>query len=615
MSGAVRIVARIAARPGTTLSPVQFYVDSKLVGEDKDGPPYAVEWIDVNPLEPRTIVVQVADSSGGLTREEYNLKPLLVSEQRLVSSVFVEPSVRTPAGRPVNNLKLSDFQIFEDGVPQTVEMGDPGILPATYTLLIDSSQSMSRRMDLVRDAAQQLPTHLRALDAVTVVPFSTKLGTATGPTQDRDTIAGAIQAIKSGGGTAILDCLSTAAKQLTSAAGRHIIVLITDGFDENSVISVDEALKTVKSSKPTVYVIAIGGVAGISLRGEELLRRLAAETGGRAFFPAREFQLADMHTLIAADVQQQYSLSYSPTNRRADGTWRSIKVTTSNPENIVTARAGYTAISPPPIFHQVELTVRDLSHQHLDVTPDDLKVIEDGVEQKVDGFEEALTPVSIMLVLDESGSMKKDAAAAVAAARTFARQLPGKDRVGVTLFADHPRMVQDLTAIREWILRGIDQYEAIGGTALYDALIESLERFKKETGGRTAVVVVTDGRDENNPGTAPGSVHTLDDVIAMVRETGTTVYAIGLGAKVDRTTLQRIADESRGEANFSADVGELEGVYRRILENLRRRYVLSYTSTNSARDGEWRTIEIHPKREGIAVEAAEPGYLAPTWTE
>ena len=615
MSGPVRIVARIVARPGTTLSPVQFFVDGQIVGEDKDGPPYAVEWIDVNPLEPRHIAVHVADSAGGSTREEYDLKPLIVSEQRLVSSVFVEPSVRTPAGRPVNNLTMADFQIFEDGVPQVVEIGDSGIVPATYTLLIDSSQSMSRRLDLVRDAAQQLPTHLRALDSITVVPFSTSIGTITGPTQDRDTIGGAIQAIRAGGGTAILDCLSIVAKQIGTAEGRQIIVLITDGFDENSAISVDDALTAVKSSKATVYVIAIGGVAGISLRGEEMLKRLAAQTGGRAFFPAREFQLADMHTLIAADVQQRYSLTYTPTNRRSDGTWRNIKVTTSNPENVVTARPGYTAPAPPPILHQVELTVRDLSRQHLDVTPADLAVFEDGVEQTIEGFEEALTPVSIMLVLDESGSMKKDASAAVAAARTFARQLPGKDRVGVTLFADRPRMVQDLTAVREWIQRGIDEYVPSGGTALYDALVTSLERLKKETEGRKAIVLVTDGRDENNPGTAPGSVHLVEDVLTMVQETGTTVYAVGLGAKVDRETLQRIANASNGEAIFSADVTELEGVYRRILENLRRRYVLSYNSTNSARDGKWRTIELRPKREGIAVEAAEDGYLAPTWNE
>ena len=107
----------------------------------------------------------------------------------------------------------------------------------------------------------------------------------------------------------------------------------------------------------------------------------------------------------------------------------------------------------------------------------------------------------------------------MAAARAFARQLPGKDRVGVITFADRPELVQDLTAIREFILRAIGNYQATGGTALYDAVFASLERLKKAE-GRTAIVVLTDGRDENNPGTGPGSVHTLDEVLAMVARGG-----------------------------------------------------------------------------------------------
>ncbi|MEO7193044.1 MAG: VWA domain-containing protein [Vicinamibacterales bacterium] len=609
MTGPIRIVARITSTAGTTLSPVQFFVDGKLVGEDKDGAPYAVEWLDENPLAPRQIVVQVADSSGATASDLIDLKPLEVTARAQVSSVLLEPSVREPGGRPVNGLGLSDFQVFEDGVPQTTELGAVDTVPAVYTLLIDGSQSMSRRMDFVRDAAQQLPLHLRPNDEVIVVPFTLTLGTITGPTKDRETIAGAIQSIQAKGGTAILDCLTSAAKQLNGGDARHVIVLVTDGYDENSAISFDEALAAVRASRATVYVIGVGGVAGISLKGEDLLKRLAADTGGRAFFPAREFQLSDVHGLIAADVQQRYALTYTPTNQKPDGTWRSITVTTSNPRNIVTVRSGYKAPAPPPIQHQVELTVRDLTRQHLDVTPDDFAVFEDGVEQKIVGFEEALTPVSIMLVLDQSGSMKNDAPAVTAAARSFARQLPGKDHVGVMLFADRPELVQDLSAVREWILRAVDQYHASGGTALYDALSESVARLKKVE-GRTAIVVLTDGRDENNPGTAPGSIHTLDDVLTTLQAVGTTVYAIGLGPKVDRATLERLATSSSGEAYFPEAVTSLDGEYRRILENLRRRYVLSYTSTNSTHDGAWRHVEIRPTREGLAVQA-EDGYLAP----
>jgi VWFA-related protein len=195
------------------------------------------------------------------------------------------------------------------------------------------------------------------------------------------------------------------------------------------------------------------------------------------------------------------------------------------------------------------------------------------------------------------------------AARTFARQMPGRDRVGVMLFADRPAMVQDLSTIREFILRAIDKYEAVGGTALYDALMASLTRLKKAE-GRKAIVVLTDGRDEDNPGTGPGSVHTLDQVLSSIREVEATVYAIGLGPKVDRTTLEQLVAASSGEAYFPADATLLADDYRRILENLRRRFVITYTSTNRRHDGGWRKVELIPTRDSIAIDSSG-GYFAP----
>ena len=608
MEGPIRIVARVTPGSGS-LSPIQFYVDGTLVGVDKDGPPYAVEWADDNPFRRREIVAQVADSSGASARDTIALEPLVVTGESHVSSVVLEPSVRDERGRPVNDLTNEDFVVHEDGVPQVLDVVPSDIEPASYTLLIDSSQSMSRRIEFVRDAASDLPGRLRPEDEITVVPFSETLGAVTGPTRDRETIVDAIGSIQAKGGTAILDAITQAAQQVGRAPGRQILVLITDGYDESSALTFPAALAAVKASKATVYVIGIGGVAGVSLRGEELLKRLATETGGRAFFPSREFQLTDVHGLIAADVQQRYVLAYQSTNQRRDGTWRSVTVTTRDPTHVVSVRPGYLAPEPPPIRPQIELTIRDLARQHLDITPADFKVIEDGFEQKVEGFEEALTPINLMLVLDQSGSMKNDAPAVMEAARTFARQMPGRDRVGVMLFSDRPSMTQDLSTIREFILRAIDRYVPAGGTALYDAMMASLTRLRKAE-GRTAIVVLTDGRDEDNPGTGPGSTHTLDDVLAALKEVGTTVYAIGLGPKVDRATLERLVDVSSGEAYFPADVSVLGEDYRRILENLRRRFVITYTSTNRRHDGAWRTVEIVPTRSDITIHS-KGGYFAP----
>jgi Ca-activated chloride channel family protein len=610
MTGPVRIVARIASDPKTNLSPVQFYVDDALVGEDKDGPPYAVEWVDSNPFLPRKIVVQVADSLGGTARDTVDLKPQELVDAAEVQSVVLEPMVFDRRGRPVNGLTVADFAVAENDVPQVIDMAVPDTVPAVYTLLIDTSQSMGRRIDFVRDAAGRLPSHLRPRDSVVVVPFSKTLGVITGPTQDRETIASAISTLQPAGGTAILESLSQVAEQVSSNDdGRHIVVLLTDGYDENSDIPFDRALDRIKSARATVYVIGIAGVAGISLKGEDVLRRLATETGGRAFFPSRESQLADVHKLIAEDVQLRYVLSYEPSNKKRDGTWRRVKLTTTNPEHTVRVRDGYRAPSPAPIRPQIELTIRDLQRRLIDVTPADLEVFEDGEPQKIEAFQEALSPVSIVLALDESGSMRRDIDAVVAAARSFVLALPDKDRLAVMMFSDRAEFVHDLTTNRETSLQAVGRYRAVGGTALYDAVFDSIARLKRAD-GRTALIVMTDGRDENNPGTAPGSVHTLDQVLASLAGAGTTVYPIGLGPNVDRPTLEKLAEASKGEAYFPADVSSLEAEYKRILENLRRRYVISYTSTNTARDGSWRKIEIRPARDGLSVEA-QGGYFAP----
>jgi Ca-activated chloride channel homolog len=609
MAGPVRIVARISSDPKASLSPVQFYVDEQLIGEDKDGPPYAVEWVDSNPFLPRSIVVQVADSLGTTAKDTIDLKPQELVDSTEVSSVVLEPMVFNKLGRPVNGLSAQDFSVLENDVPQSIDMAVPDTVPATYTLLIDSSGSMARRIDFVRDAAGRLPLHLRPNDSVMVVPFARALGAVTGPTQDRETIASAIGALKMSGGTAILESLTSVTTQLSTSDGRNIVVLITDGYDEDSDIPFDQAVDRIKSAKSTVYVIGIAGVAGISIKGEDLLRKLAVETGGRAFFPSRDTQLAEVHKLIAEDVQQRYVLSYAPTNKKRDGTWRAVKLITSNPDYTVRVRPGYRAPSPAPIRPQVELTIRDLNRRIIDVTPADLQVFEDGAPQKIEAFQEALSPVSIVLAMDESGSMRQEIDAARAAAQSFVLALPDKDKLAVMMFSDETRLVHDLTTNRDTSLKAVGTYKATGGTALYDAVYDGIARLKRAE-GRTALIVLTDGKDENNPGTGPGSVHTLDQVMASLEGVETTIYTIGYGPTADRVTLQKLADATSGEALFTTDVSSLEGEYKRILQNLRRRYVVSYTSTNTARDGSWRKVEIQPTRPGLSVET-RGGYFAP----
>ena len=151
--------------------------------------------------------------------------------------MYVETSVQDKTGRFVTGLDPSGFSLAEDDVPQTLDVVRAEQLPATYTLLIDSSQSMARRIDFVRDAATRLAGYLREKDRIIVAPFSSTLRTITGPTDDRTTVADAIAKIRPSGGTAILDSLEEAAKIISQVEGRHAIILLTDGYDEHSTPS------------------------------------------------------------------------------------------------------------------------------------------------------------------------------------------------------------------------------------------------------------------------------------------------------------------------------------------------------------------------------------------
>src|SRR5262249_30474588 len=284
--------------------------------------------------------------------------------------------------------------------------------------------------------------------------------------------------------------------------GRRAIILITDGYDENSVSRLDEVLTSAESAQVTVYVVGIGGVAGISLKGERMFRQLADQTGGRIFLPPRGPDLVLASESLATDTHSRYLITYTPANQKKDGAWRTVSVEVPDGYRVRT-RAGYFAPAPPPIRPSIEFTVTNGSHQYVDVSPDDVEVLEDGTPQKVDTFQEAVDPVSIVMALDASGSMKKSADIVRQTARDFVLAGRPEDSLGLITFGDVPLFAHTLASNRQWTLDAIDKYAPAGGTALYDALYNSLLHLRGVS-GRRAVVVLTDGRDENNPGTAPG---------------------------------------------------------------------------------------------------------------
>ena len=606
--GVIRVVAQVQTPVAGGVVPVRFFVDDVLIGSDDDGPPYAVEWTDENPYEARRIRIDV-DTGITTVSDEVRLPALEVLEETTVSSVLVEATVLDQDGRYVSWLEKGDFTLREDGVEQTLDLVQLQEVPTTFTLLVDASQSLNRRMPMVKAAALRLASSLRPGDRVIIAPFRQAVESTTGPTDDAATIADAISAIRSHGGTAILDALSTLPEMFSAVEGRHVVILLTDGYDENSRASYDESIRALQKLQATVYVVGIGGVAGISLKGELLLRKIAAQMGGRAFFPTREDELPNVHATVAADAFRRYLLSYTPQNQDADGRFRAIALSIVNPVYRIRTRNGYYAPKPPPVRATIEFSASNAARGTPNLSAADLTVLEDGVAQTVDAFSEAVAPLSIVMLLDTSGSMRRALPAAQQAARSFVTALRPTDPLTLVRFSDRVIVEHDWSDRRQTTLDSIDRLDATGGTALFDALHAAMSLLKQRA-GRRAVVLLSDGRDENNPGTGPGSEHTLAEVLALIRETDTVVYAIGLGANVDRVALEQIAERSGGVASFPAEADALAAEYHQVIDELRRRYVLGYTSTNPKRDGAWRNVTIGTSAAAVSIRSAA-GYFAP----
>jgi VWFA-related protein len=258
----------------------------------------------------------------------------------------------------------------------------------------------------------------------------------------------------------------------------------------------------------------------------------------------------------------------------------------------------------------IEFTAVGSGNQPATITRDDLEVLEDGVPQVVDAFNEAVEPITVMLAVDASGSMKRSAAQAQQAAHEFVDALRPEDELGLVMFADKADTVHLPTTARDRSRAALERYTAEGGTALHDAVFDSLAQLDRVSQRRRVVVVVTDGRDENAASNGPGSLRSWDDVMAKLQQTDATIYAVGVGSRVDRARLQQLADKSGGATYFPDDVTALAADYHKILDELRRRYVLAYESTNGTRDGQWRTVEIRPRAKDVTVRS-RGGFFAP----
>ncbi len=247
------------------------------------------------------------------------------------------------------------------------------------------------------------------------------------------------------------------------------------------------------------------------------------------------------------------------------------------------------------------VTVTDRSDKLVgDLSKESFTVFEDGVPQTIRDFLLEDRPITMAIVLDSSGSMRDAMPDVHQAAASFVESLRPQDKALVIDFDDRVFLLQDLSSDQALLKEAVNSTEALGSTALYDALHAS---FRKLRGieGRKAIVLLSDGDDSS-------SQFGYNRILEEAKAQSVLLYAIGLG-EVRKGVLSEFADVTGGRSFFVSKASQLTEVYRKIAEELRRQYYLSYSTNNTVWDGRFVKLEVKSANADWKVRSRR-GYFA-----
>jgi VWFA-related protein len=250
---------------------------------------------------------------------------------------------------------------------------------------------------------------------------------------------------------------------------------------------------------------------------------------------------------------------------------------------------------------------------------ENFRVFEDKIEQKLSVFKQEDVPVSFGLVIDNSGSMRDKRPQVNTAALTFVKTSNSQDEGFVVNFNDDYYLdtEHDFTSDLNEMKTALERIDARGSTALYDAVIGSLDHLKKGTRDKKVILVVTDGEDN-------ASRHSLENAVEQAQRNDAVIYAVGLFSDDDlkhnrramkkaRGALSQLANATGGLAFFPEDTKDTEAICTQIAHDIRNQYTLAYYPTNAARDGSFRTVLVEvipPRGTGKLSVRTRTGYYA-----
>jgi len=252
----------------------------------------------------------------------------------------------------VADLDAMQFQIFENGRPQSLEFFQSTAVPLTLTLVLDTSASMNSRLSAVTEGAVEFTRDLDPDDVVSVIAFNERVRLLSEFTSSHDALESAIRGAERGDSTSLYTAIYVALKELERAGvgeptipRRRVLIVLSDGADNTSLMSFEDLLKTAAGTDAAIYAIRFEGSLPAtdppSDAARFMLRRLTEQTGGRAFFPVTAADVLRAYKAIRAELAHQYVLAYISTDRTRSAGFHQLAVIIERPGAVARTRRGY----------------------------------------------------------------------------------------------------------------------------------------------------------------------------------------------------------------------------------------------------------------------------------
>jgi VWFA-related protein len=271
--------------------------------------------------------------------------------KRFVNEVNVVFTVTDKHGRYIKDLKQNDFKVLDDSKPasQIRSFRAETDLPLQVGLLVDASNSVRDRFRFEQEAAIEFMNQIirPSYDKAFIIGFDTTPEVTQDFTDNTELLSRGVHALRAGGGTAMYDALYFACRDKLRNAEhtgpvRRAIILLSDGEDNQSRVTREEAIEMAQRAEVIVYAISTN-VSGVKKQGDKVLERISDATGGVAFFPFQMRDVSNAFTEIQEALRSQYALAYIPEDFRPDGRYRTIQIQADQKQYHVRARRGYYA--------------------------------------------------------------------------------------------------------------------------------------------------------------------------------------------------------------------------------------------------------------------------------